>query len=211
MSKRYFKISLSGYGGELVVATASHEFVEEWLDRDDNDLLAEQLSDALEVNDDDQAYYDADPFVSIYAPYVDDCELELAEISNSDDLLDEIGDSEYIPHEDMADTSYRECLADPGEGLDITEADVTIVPVVVFSCHDSGFFGTAVIETNGEDFDPSKLKMAGLETNFGDYLEKLYYNGKEVEIDTSGVDTEYQDRDAMVGYIDTDEYDPNYS
>jgi hypothetical protein len=41
--KRFFKIELAGYGGELIVGRASEEFVEYWLDEERKDLLMDHM------------------------------------------------------------------------------------------------------------------------------------------------------------------------
>jgi hypothetical protein len=41
--KRFFKIELGGYGGELIVGKASQEFVEYWLDEDRKENLMEHM------------------------------------------------------------------------------------------------------------------------------------------------------------------------
>lgn len=43
VGKRFFKIELSGYGGELIVGKASEEFVQYWLDEDRKENLMEHM------------------------------------------------------------------------------------------------------------------------------------------------------------------------
>jgi hypothetical protein len=43
VGKRFFKIELAGYGGELIVGRASEEFVEYWLDEERKDLLMDHM------------------------------------------------------------------------------------------------------------------------------------------------------------------------
>ncbi len=55
--KRYFRIELSGYGGELIVGKASEEFVQYWLDEDRKDLLMDHMhamNDMTMYSDEDE-------------------------------------------------------------------------------------------------------------------------------------------------------------
>ena len=55
VGKRYFRIELAGYGGELVVGRASDEFIEYWSDEDRKNLLADHMhamSDICMYSDD---------------------------------------------------------------------------------------------------------------------------------------------------------------
>jgi len=66
--KRFFRIELSGYGGELVVGRASEEFVEYWLVEDRKNLLGDHMhamndismysDDMLEESEDDEVTLD---------------------------------------------------------------------------------------------------------------------------------------------------------
>jgi hypothetical protein len=65
--KRFFKIELSGYGGELIVGKASEEFVEYWNDEDRKDLLMDHMQAVSDMGSfgDEEDYetpesYDAD-------------------------------------------------------------------------------------------------------------------------------------------------------
>lgn len=54
--KRFFKIELGGYGGELIVGKASEEFVDYWLDEDRKENLMEHMhavSDMASFGDDE--------------------------------------------------------------------------------------------------------------------------------------------------------------
>jgi hypothetical protein len=56
VGKRFFKIELSGYGGELIVGRSSEEFVQYWLDEDRKDSLIDHMhamNDMIMYEDDD--------------------------------------------------------------------------------------------------------------------------------------------------------------
>jgi len=61
VGKRFFKIELGGYGGELIVGRASEEFVEYWLDEDRKDNLMDHMhgmNDMIMYEDDDDMEVD---------------------------------------------------------------------------------------------------------------------------------------------------------
>ena len=61
VGKRFFKIELGGYGGELIVGKASEEFVEYWLDEDRKENLMEHMhgmNDMIMYEDDDDMEVD---------------------------------------------------------------------------------------------------------------------------------------------------------
>ncbi len=61
VGKRFFKIELGGYGGELIVGKASEEFVEYWLDEDRKENLMEHMhgmNDMIMYEDDDEMEVD---------------------------------------------------------------------------------------------------------------------------------------------------------
>lgn len=99
--KRFFKIELSGYGGELIVGRASEEFVQYWLDEDRKENLMEHMH---AMND-----------MMMYGDDLDDEEVERDEIEGFDKDSPEVyegsGNREYwdfddIEHETMVSYEY---------------------------------------------------------------------------------------------------------
>lgn len=99
--KRFFKIELSGYGGELIVGHASEEFVQYWLDEDRKENLMEHMH---AMND-----------MMMYGDDLDDEEVERDEIEGFDKDSPEVyegsGNREYwdfddIEHETMVSYEY---------------------------------------------------------------------------------------------------------
>ena len=64
-----------------------------------------------------------------------------------------------------------------------------------------GTFGRYYIQTNGEDFDASKLVKSVLETDLGDFIENCRYDQQLLAMDTNWLSTSGNGMDAYVGYL----------
>ncbi len=101
VGKRFFRIELGGYGGELIVGRASEEFVEYWLDEDRKESLMDHMH---AMND-----------MMMYGDDLDDEDIERDEIEGFDKDSPEVyegsGNREYwdfddIEHETMVSYEY---------------------------------------------------------------------------------------------------------
>lgn len=75
------------------------------------------------------------------------------------------------------------------------------VPVIMLYDAQKGTFGRVVVETNGEDFDPSKLAFGVNENTMTTHIEAIYYDKKDLHIDMDYLDTWGKGFHASVGYI----------
>jgi hypothetical protein len=111
VGKRFFKIDLAGYGGELIVGRASEEFVQYWLDEERKDNLMDHMHG---MND--------------MMMYGDDEEMEIEGFDrDSPEVYEGSGNREYwefddIEHETMV--SYEHTL--------YTVTEITVDPRAVY-------------------------------------------------------------------------------
>ena len=105
IGKRFFKIELSGYGGELIVGRASDAFVEYWLNEDRKDLLMDHMhamNDMAMYSDDMLEEAEDDEFTLEKPEGFDD---------DSPEVYEGAGNQEYwnfddIEHETMVSYEY---------------------------------------------------------------------------------------------------------
>ena len=81
----------------------------------------------------------------------------------------------------------------------ITDSDNGSVPVLIFHSSEKGIFCSWEIES--ESFDPKLLSTSLVETDFGEFVEDLYYNGEKLELNNDCVDTRGKAIYAKVGWI----------
>lgn len=236
MSKRYFKIDLGRYGGELTIGTVTQEFVEYWAEREE-DELREHLQ-GVEFDDQDMmdndspnlkdaedypnpAYFEIDDILHISSAYADN-EYTVSEITLKDGVT--LKDGELINNEglygnDCYDEDYdsevrsdylwsvsRECYSS-GLDIDFEDDDAEYTPVLQYHSAEKGVFGEVYIETDGEDFDPNKLVISYVETDICEMIERVFYDNKEVNINYDQVGTDGKGMNFEVAYIRKDYID----
>ncbi len=82
----------------------------------------------------------------------------------------------------------------------IKNSDVSLLTVLK---QEEGDFGSWLVETDGEDFNPKKLAYGALETIvYGDFIDSVYYDKKELVLDGGG-DTQTNLVTARVGVIES--------
>jgi len=193
-TKRYFRVFLSGYGGERVYGSLTQEQYEFWKDLDEEDIIAHAFLDPWEENDENPIFDDEDPrFLGYW--------------HENDDLFHENGVSEdaaYITVEEydseeydsnlistLVDTiSWEDFQTKYNSSVDnIDVAEVVENTQYVFTGYSSekGTFGDYSIVTNGADFDPNKLTFMLTSNPQEATLEAIEYDG--VEIYNDGGDT----------------------
>jgi hypothetical protein len=193
-TKRYFRVFLSGYGGERVYGSLTQEQYEFWKDLDEEDIIAHAFWDPWEENNENPIFDDEDPrFLGYW--------------HENDDLFHENGVSEdtaYITVEEYDGKEYNSnlisTLFDRISWKDfqtkynstVDENDLEEVlenTQYVFSGYSSekGIFGDYSIVTNGADFDPTNLGFILTSTPYEVILEATEYDG--VEIYNDGGDT----------------------
>lgn len=160
--KRKFKIVAAGYGGEYAICTKSVDFVEKWQDADEQDLI-EEVQDT---------FYDEADLEHIHGARSDESKFTVYEIKDGEEV--EIDDELEI-YSFMGREAYY------------TDSDNGSVPVLSFYSSEKGIFCSWELET--ENFNPELLATTVVETDMGEFIQDLYYDGKKLEADDSCVDT----------------------
>jgi hypothetical protein len=236
-NKRTFRITLRGYGGEVVVGKTTAEFVEYWQDRDSSELLNHILCLDWGNPEDDEDFDPNSP------PMLDDgnttwswhefddyehqssCYSDSYFFVEEVQLRDDITTNEYGGYQDADGnyvSSYRayDVVQEAGETQTIndraylysreaymTTAEHGTVPAITILSSEKGSFGEVYIETDGEDLNLDLLTIHTVETDLGEFLDGMYYDGNEVEIDYDGCDTTGKYMDARVGWFNEDWHD----
>jgi len=192
--KRYFRVTLTGYGGERVYGSLTQEQYEFWKDLDEEDIIAHAFWDPWEENDENPIFDEEDPRF-------------LGNWNEFDDLLHENGVSEdaaYITVEEYDSEEYDSSLISTlfdtmswedfqtkyNSSVDEDDFEEVVENAqYVFTGYSSekGTFGDYSIVTNGADFDPSKLAFMLTSNPQEVTLEATEYDG--VEIYNDGGDT----------------------
>ena len=193
-TKRYFRVFLSGYGGERVYGSLTQEQYEFWKDLDEEDIIAHAFRDPWEENDENPIFDDEDPrFLGYW--------------HENDDLFHENGVSEdaaYITVEEYDSEEYDSSLISTlfdtmswedfqtkyNSSVDEDDFEEVVENAqYVFTGYSSekGTFGDYSIVTNGADFNPSKLAFMLTSNPQEATLEAIEYDG--VEIYNDGGDT----------------------
>lgn len=232
MTKRYFKIELNGYGGEFIQGKVTPEFVEYWKDKEGEDLAEhltgiswddEDLTDAHspEVTADGNVdVWDCDDYEHINACYADngyylqEVTLKSADAWNEDfQCVDDPYENELEVGEGVSYDDFEHWAGGREAFTCDAEADGEIVPVLQYLSEAKGNFGIAYVVTDGEDFDPTKIAISAIETDFGEFLEAIYYGTQLLELNYDYADTTGKSTTAEVGFVneawraDADEFD----
>ena len=157
-----FKIVAAGYGGEFAMCTKDACFVAQWEDEDEMDLIEEVQ----------ETWYDDADLEHVYGMYADS-NFTVYEIKDDEEI--EI-DDEVEVHSFMSREAYT-----------TDSSDIGPIPVLIFHGAEKGVFGSWEVET--EEFDPNKLVASIIETDFGEIVQDVYYDGKKLEYDGDCVDT----------------------
>jgi len=173
MSKK-FKIVAAGYGGEYGMCTKDADFVEQWEDEDEMDLI-EEVQDT---------WYDDADLEHVYGMYADS-NFTVYEIKGEEEI--EI-DDEVEVHSFMSREAYT-----------TDSSNIGPVPVLIFHGAEKGIFGSWDLEA--DDFDPNMLVASIIETDFGEIVQDVYYNGKKLEYDGDCVDTTGKGYSAKVAWL----------
>jgi hypothetical protein len=200
------------YGGEVTIGRVSKEFVEYWspkVEEDgDGDLINHVVNldyDGADVDpslptmtvDGNTAWYEIDDIEHSNGYYADSNFF----VTELDEEGNETGDEvEFTNASLYGREAYNETsMPEPTEYL--TQEDVdNYVPVLVFHSGEKGAFGQWIIETE-EDFDPYKFTFSILETNLGEFVERVWYDGVEIDCDYDWCDSIGKGYYAQVGYM----------
>ena len=192
---RYFRVQLSGYGGETVCGTLTKEQYDFWKDLEEEDIIAHAFWDPYEENDENPVFNPEDPRFLGYWNELDDlyhgnavtadsCYITITEVNSADYLATDIAE--------LVDQSWTEFEAQYSpECYEVDEEEIgedTPYGFTGFSS-EKGTFAEYIIETKG-NLDLSKLKFClTLDPNSDTMLEITEYAGEDVDIeygDTTG-------------------------
>jgi hypothetical protein len=228
MSKRYFRIDLSGYGGELVLGHVNPDFVEYWQERDQEDLVTHLIDMEDDAGDPDSPPITPDGNRAVYelgnlehhSGVYSDNGFWVTEISVDDpEQYAQDGGARYLDYttdigeqaqHDFARWVYtREAYSSFSADDDhIDDAD-QLEPVVCWHSSEKGVFGWVIVETDGADFDPELLGIGVVETDTATLVTDMWYNGEHLDVTYDG-DTRGKGIYASVGYIYRPWYDAEY-
>jgi hypothetical protein len=93
---------------------------------------------------------------------------------------------------------------------DIDKEKDDYVPVLNFHSSEKGNFGCWFVETEGEPFDKYKFTYGIVETNMGEFIDRVYYDGKELDCEYDYADSIGKAYYAEVGWFNRrwhDSYD----
>lgn len=171
-----FKIVAAGYGGEFAMCTKDADFVKEWENSEEFDLVDE-------VRD---TYPDEADLEHHYGMYADS-NFTVYEIKEEEEI--EISDEVEV-HSFMSREAYT------------TDSDSGSVPVLIFHSSEKGVFSSWQFEA--EEFDSQKLTASVVETDMGEFIQDVYYNGKKIEPNYDCIETRGKGYSAKVGWINPD-------
>jgi hypothetical protein len=230
-TKRYFRIIPSSYGGEITIGSLSQEFADYWLGRDSDELLEHVC--VLDEGEDGEGYdpesppvkpdwegawYDCDDLVHIHVPSTSgsSCFAEIKLHSDATyeqggirwldvnrdgdvyDMFDVIGDDEEFERSCVVSNRDVMTSQDP-------DSEPGLIPALCVIAYEKGDFGQLVVETDADGFDPSKFKVAVIETDFGDFAERFWYGETELQ-GSDGGDSVGKGMEAVIGFVQPERF-----
>ncbi len=202
--KRKFRITLNesrAEGAELKIGTVSVEFVKYWQERDGLIEHLESIADGEEGDANSPpmrdgknfSWYECDDIEGILSPYEPTVNgFKVEEITAKGDVIIE------KQLTDVVSVYSRERYVNP-INMDDENSDRD-VSVLIFLSGERGC-DNWLVETDGEDFNPKKLAYGALETYFGEFVDAVFYDKKELELEIESGTESTAHRDASVGVI----------
>ena len=215
MSKRIFRIEAGRYGGETVIGKVDKEFVDYFLEVDEESDLIEHVTSY--DWDDGQPDGDAPiPKEDYYMWECDDIEHINSAYADSGFFVTEVTglDSKHDYSETETPLEAVMCLygreaysmGTLPDDEDIKDDD-NYVPTLAFHSGEKGGFGCWFVETDGEPFDKYKFTYGIVETDMGEFIDSVWYDKKELETDYDYNDTTGKGYYAGIGYMNTKWHD----
>lgn len=211
--KRRFRIEAGRYGGELTIGRIDSDFVDYWLstDKDESDLIEhlqsyewddEEMRDPLapEVKEDFNAWYDIDDIEHLNGAYADGTWIAYEVPADGSDDYGWDDEREFEPSQLYSREAYHSDEI-PEDMNEQQEA------VLVFHSSEKGSFGCWFVETEGEDFDPEKLRFSSCETNVAELVERVWYGKEELDTDYDYADTTGKGYYVSIGYMNKQWHD----
>jgi hypothetical protein len=189
MSKKVYNIRGSRYGGEVTIGKVSQEFCDYWKNMEQEELES-YIIDGWEDNEDasipsmidgeDRYWHDLDDILHFYGSHAD-APLTLIDTDTEEER--------EVEHQFLwgREGGFFDTEEPDWDNLHKDMSKEDFVPVIACISQEKGWLTTWVLELEeGEEFDEKKLSAGILETNFGEFIEKLYYDGKELEDEGCG-------------------------
>ena len=202
--KRKFRIEGGTIGGELVIGTVSVDFVKYWQEREGE--LVEHLESIYQGKEGDANSPPMRDGKNFPWNECDDIEHILrSSLSETEDLFKvteittDINEKQVYsgsPFKVYGREIYTSQINKDNENPD---HDVSLLIVLK---EEEGDFGSWLVETDGEDFNPKKLAYGILEIDVGEFVDSVYYDKKELVIDGGG-DTQTNAVTARIGVIES--------
>ncbi len=186
MSKKVYHFRGHRYGGEITIGQVTEEFYNYWAQLDEDDF-SEYILQGWDDNEDenipqmtkdgDEYWHDLDDILHFSGSFA------TSNLTLTDTDTDEEKEVEHQFLWSREGGFFDEEEPDWDNLYDgLTKDDY--VPVVACMSEEKGWLTNWVLELDeGEEFDEKKLSAGILETNFGEFVEKLYYDGEELEDD----------------------------
>lgn len=193
-----YRIEAGSRGGDLVICKVPENFVENFIDHDQNDL-ADVVRD-----DEGVTWIGGEPY-------------DLPQIENEfSAVVDEDWYVYKVPNDKSEDWGYNEeDIVWYGEPNHITSRECYVaedkktdncIPVLNFYSSEKGDFGAWFLDSD-EEFDEDKLSFLSVETDTCELVERAFYNKKELELDQDWISTSGKGSYAKVGWLNPEWHD----
>jgi hypothetical protein len=226
MAKRRFRIDSGRYGGELVLGEVDNRFARQFCDEEESEIIDFCVeADSIGYEEDSTEIDEHEDPERLIAPKEDYYMWECDEFEHLNSCYSDGG---FMVYEVAADGSDDwNCDAEVGDYSGICvysregalfgneEPDLVseqdddgnhYVPVLLFHSAEKGNFGSWFVDTD-EDFDQYKLGFGQCETNVGEFVDRLYYDKKELEQNYDYNDSTGKGYYASVGWLNTKWHD----
>ena len=210
MAKRRYRVDASNYGGELVVGIVGEQFVKDTCNLDETDLVDAVLSfdDFSQPDEPDDALKDPEKEIAIpYENYnmweADDLEHINSSYADGKFTVTEVtGVEDHDWNENSVELDPEVLYSREGAYLSKTiDDDVdNWKPVLMFHSAEKGNFACWFIDTDKE-FDPKKLVVGEVETEMGSFVDRVFYDKKELDPEYDYNDTMGKGYYAMSGWL----------
>ena len=210
MAKRLFRIDTSNAGGELVIGTVNEEFVNHFIDEDENDLIDALANaehdpeeyDGPEIAEDFYTWSETDDLEHLYGVYgnTEWSWMEVTGMKSRDMYDDEYEGEKFEPLHLHDREAYHSDTDEHKEKYDV-------VPCLLYHTMEKGGMGNFFIETDGEDFDPNKFCYSTVATNVAEIVDEVWYDKQLIDCDQSWCDTRSKGDYVQVGYFNKDWHD----
>jgi len=210
MSKRYFRVTLAGYGGEFTMGQVSEEFYERWKDTDDDEqTLGDFINDVdweeglEQYNSPDMtehgnnSWHEFDELSHNYGCYSDSW-YYVEEVDAPEHNAKILSNEERYEINAMIGYERYTCFSE----------DYVTVPVLMCHSGEKGQFGHIFVETDGDDFDPQKMSFLAVESDMCELVEGALYDGRQLDIEYDWCDTVGKSFFCELGRVNLDWLDP---